>query len=253
MKYNLDNILCRRKTKEVIRDNDKVIKLFVENYSKANILNEALNQARVEENTNLNIPKLAEVSKIENRWALVSEFIDGKSLAELMENLPENFDKYLEKFVDIQLDVLSNSVPLLNRMKEKFARKISNLDIIDESTKYELLHKLEGMKNHTKLCHGDFNPSNIIIKEDGSYFIIDWAHVSQGNASGDAAKTYLLFVMDGKQEVADKYLQLFSQKSGIDLLNIQKWIPIVAASQLEKCAEEEKEFLLKCVNVVEYQ
>ena len=38
--------------------NGKTIKLFVENYSKADILNEALNQARVEEATDLYIPKL---------------------------------------------------------------------------------------------------------------------------------------------------------------------------------------------------
>ena len=62
MYYNLDNEIAKRATKDVYRDGDKTIKLFVENYSKANILNEALNQARVEE-TDLNIPKLLEVTK----------------------------------------------------------------------------------------------------------------------------------------------------------------------------------------------
>ena len=40
-----------------------IIKLFEENYSKADILNEALNQARVEEGTDLYIPKLLEYSE----------------------------------------------------------------------------------------------------------------------------------------------------------------------------------------------
>ena len=80
MYYNLENAIAERKNKTVYRDNDKTIKLFVENYSKADILNEALNQARVEEGTSLNIPKLIEVTKIENRWALVSEFIEGTPL-----------------------------------------------------------------------------------------------------------------------------------------------------------------------------
>ena len=42
-------VIAERKTKTVYRDNDKTIKLFIENYSKSNILNEALNQNRVEE------------------------------------------------------------------------------------------------------------------------------------------------------------------------------------------------------------
>ena len=61
MYLNLDNPIIERKTKTVYKDNDKTIKLFVENYSKADILNEALNQARVEEGTDLNIPNLIKI------------------------------------------------------------------------------------------------------------------------------------------------------------------------------------------------
>ena len=55
MEFNLINPIAERKTKTVYRDGDKTIKLFVENYSKADILNEALIQSRVEENTDLKI------------------------------------------------------------------------------------------------------------------------------------------------------------------------------------------------------
>ena len=64
MEYNLVNKVVERKTKEIYKDGDKIIKLFVENYSKADVLNEALNQARVEEGTDLYMPKLIEVTKI---------------------------------------------------------------------------------------------------------------------------------------------------------------------------------------------
>ena len=100
----LDNVIAVRPTKTVYRDGDKAIKLFVEGYSKSDILNEALNQARVEE-TGLNIPKIIEVTTIEGRWAIVSEFIEGNTLAELMEQYPDKLDEYLELFVDLQMDV----------------------------------------------------------------------------------------------------------------------------------------------------
>ena len=252
MEYNLNHPIVERKNKTVYRNNDKIIKLFVKGYSKADILNEALNQARVEENTDLNIPKLLEVTKIDDRWALVSENVEGQTLQELMNKNPSKIDEYLNKFVEIQLDILSHNVPLLNRIKDKYRRKIDAIKI-DENIRYELLQRLEGMERHTKLCHGDFNPSNIVVKDDGSYYIIDWAHVTQGNASADVARTYLLFSVENKVEIADKYLKLFSERSGIDIQNIQKWIPIVAAAQMEKGIEEEQEFLSKWINVIEFQ
>ena len=120
MNYNLNTKIVERKTKEVYRDGDKIIKLFVDNYSKADILNEALNQARVEENTDLSIPKLLEVAKVNNRWAIVSQLVEGKTLADMMAENPEKINEYLERFVDIQLEVLNHKVPLLNRVKEKY-------------------------------------------------------------------------------------------------------------------------------------
>lgn len=253
MHYNLDNPIAERKTKTVYKDSDKTIKLFVENYSKADILNEALNQARVEEGTTLNVPKLLEVTRIDGRWGLVSKHIEGTPLNKLMEEHPEKEEEYLNLFVDTQIKILSNSVPLLNRIKDKFRRKLSNAVNIDENTRYELMQRLEGMKNHTKLCHGDFNPSNVIIKENGEVYVIDWSHVTQGNASADAARTFLLFSIEGKSELAEKYINLFSEKSGITKANIQRWIPIVAATQMTKGKEEEQEFLSNWINVVDYE
>lgn len=253
MEYNLSNKIAERKTKEVFEDNGKTIKLFVEDYSKADILNEALNQTRVEEGTDLYMPKLLEVTKIGNRWALVSEHIEGTPLDVLMEQHPEKFDEYLRKFVEIQLTILSKQVPLLNRIKEKYRRKINEATNINDNIKYELLQRLEGMKNHTKLCHGDYNPSNIIINENGEYFVIDWSHATQGNASADVARTFLLFSIQGKTDVAEKYLDLFSEMSGISKGNIQRWIPIVAAAQMSKGRAEEQEFLHKWVDILDYE
>ena len=253
MYLNLDNPIMERKTKTVYKDGDKTIKLFVENYSKADILNEALNQARVEEGTDLNIPKLLEVSKIDNRWALVSEHIEGTPLDKLMEQHPEKLDEYMNLFIDVQLNILNHTVPLLNRIKEKYTRKINQTDSIHDNAKYELLQRLDGMENHNKVCHGDYNPSNVIIKEDGTAFVIDWAHVTQGNAAADSAKTFLLFSMEQREDLANKYLDMFAEKSGISKGLIQRWIPIVAASQMARATDEEREFLSKWIDVVDYE
>ena len=253
MEFNLDNIIATRPTKEVYKDGNKTIKLFVENYSKADILNQALNQARVEEATDLRIPKLVTVTKIGNRWALVSEHIEGRTLESIMKENPEKQDEYLNFFVDIQLNILSKRVPLLTHIKDKFRRKLQDATNIDDNTKYDLMHRLEGMKNHKKLCHGDYNPSNVIVMENGEVCVIDWSHATQGNASADAARTFLLFSMKGENEIAEKYIHLFAEKSGIPLNHLQRWIPIVAATQMTKGKPEEQEFLSKWVDVLDYE
>lgn len=247
----LDKIIAVRTGKTVYKDGDRVIKVFENGYSKADILNEALNQARIEE-TGLNIPKILGVSTENSKWAIISEYIKGKTLAQLMTENPDKFDEYLERFVDIQMEIHSKKAPLLTKLKDKMNRKINQADI-DATTRYDLHTRLEGMPRHNKVCHGDFNPSNIIITDDGTPYIIDWAHATQGNASADVARTYLLFWLDGNIEGAKKYMELFCKKSDTARQYIEKWLPIVAASQSVKGNSEERELLLSWVDVVDYQ
>ena len=248
---NSDKIIAVRTNKTIYRDGDKCIKVFSSDYSKADILNEALNQARIEE-TGLNIPKILAVETIDGKWSIVSEYIEGETLASLMEKNPDKEDEYLELLVDLQMEVHSKKAPLLNKLKDKMKRKISEADL-DATTRYELHTRLEGMPKHDKVCHGDFNPSNIIIKKDGTPYIIDWSHATQGNASADVARTYLLFVLSGKEDIAKKYMNLFCKKSDTARQYIEKWLPIVAASQSVKGKKEEREILLSWANVVDYE
>ena len=228
----LDRVIAVRNNKTVYRDGADCIKVFDSDYSKADILNEALNQARIEE-IGIRIPKIKEVLTVDGKWAIVSEYIKGKTLAQLMEEHPEKKHEYLELLVDLQMDVHSHTCPLLTKLKDKMNRKISAADL-DATTRYDLHTRLESMPKHNKVCHGDFNPSNIIIAEDGTPYILDWSHVTQGNASADVARTYLLFWLTGDIEGANAYLDLFCKKSDTAKQYVQKWMPIVAASQSVK-------------------
>ena len=247
----LDRVIAVRNNKTIYRDGDVCVKVFNDDYSKADVLNEALNQARIEE-TGLNIPKVLEVTMIDCKWAIVSEYIKGKTLAQLMAEDEDKKSEYLELLVDLQLEVQSKTCPLLNKLKDKMNRKISQSEL-EATTKYDLHTRLEGMPKHNKVCHGDFNPSNIIIAEDGTPYILDWSHATQGNASADAARTYLLFWLSGDINGAKEYLELFCKKSNTAMQYVQKWMPIVAASQSVKGNEKEREFLLSWANVVDYE
>lgn len=248
----LENVMAQRADKTIYRDGDKVVKVFSTDKKKSDVLNEALNQARVEE-SGLKIPKICDVTCLQDgRWAIVMDYVEGKTLASLTDEKPAEADKYLEMFVELQLKMHEKKVPLLNKLKDKMNRKIGETDF-SATVRYELNVRLESMPKHTKLCHGDFNPSNVIINDKGEAYIIDWAHATQGNASADAARTYLLFCLAGKQDMADKYLKIFCDKSDTAKQYVLKWLPIVAASQSVKGKPEEKEMLSKWVDVVEYE
>ena len=246
-----ENIVAERPGKQIFRDGDKLVKLFDRGYSKADILNEALNQARVEE-TDLNIPKIQAVSTVDGKWSITMDYIEGTTLEQLMEQNPGKTDEYLDLFVDVQMNIHSKRVPMLNFLTEKMNRKISAAEL-DATTRYDLHTRLNGMKRHFKLCHGDYNPSNVIITKDGTPYVIGWAHAPHGNGAGAVARTYLLFYLQGKNELGDKYLKLFCKKSDTAIQYVQKWIPIVAASRLVKAPDEEKEFLKRWIDVVEYE
>ena len=251
MSAELKELLSSSETVDVYKtDHNMVVKLFKEHMPKTAALYEALTHSRVEV-TGLPVPVIHEVSVIDGRWAITMDLIQGKTLAEIMKEDPANTDSYLEQMLDIQLTIHSKNVPKLSKLKDKLARQINALDEIDDIKKFELLSRLDSMPKHTKLCHGNFTPENIIINENGTY-ILDWVAARQGNASADVARTYLLFALNSP-ESADQYMAMFCKKTGTSKKYVQEWLPIVAAAQLTENKESERELLMKWINVVAYE
>ena len=246
-------LISKNATKSVYRDGDKAIKVFCKGFPKAEVLNEALISARIEELGDINIPATlaVEVDK-DGCWAIYKEFVDGKTMQQLMDENPDKLDEYLNQMVDLQLTIHSKTCPLLNKLKDKMARQISEIEELNPVNRYDLLTRLDCTPKHTKLCHGDFQPSNIIVKEDSTMYVLDWVHATQGNASADVARTYLLFCLSN-QETAEKYMDLFCKKTGTDKRYVQQWLPLVAAAQLTKKRPEEAELLHNWLNVCDYQ
>ena len=233
-------VLVKRPNKEIYVMDGKLYKQFDKSFKKSDILNEAINQARIEE-AGLPIPKIYDVNINESgTYSIVMEYIESKT------------DEYMRLFVEIQRDMHKYNVPLLNRTKEKFTRKLYDANI-DGNTKYELQMRLNGMPTHFKLCHGDYDPSNIIITDDGKYYILDWSHATTGNGSADASRTYLLFKLKGRDDLAEKYMELYCELNNTTRHYVSKWLPIVAASQSVKGKPEEREFLMKWATIAEYE
>lgn len=246
----LDQLIGKGMYNEVYKTGDITVKLFNEGYAKADVMNEAYVVARIEE-TGLNTPTIREVLNIDGKLAITMDYVEGKTLLQLMEEDSDNVEKYVDQLVDIQIDMHKMRCPNLPKLKDKLMDRIERSGL-DSTKKYELMTILDGAPKHKKVCHGDFTPENIIIPKDGKPVIIDWNHATQGNASADVARTYLWLCLYN-EGIADMYLDKFCDKSKTAKRYVQQWLPVVAAARIYKNVPGEQELLQKWVDIFQYE
>ena len=107
--------------KTIYRDGDTVIKEVCEGFPKAEVLNEALCNARVETIEALNVPKILGFTSVDGRWALIKEYVPGRTLEELMEENPDKLEEYMEQMVDLHLHSCTGMPPSQQAQREDHA------------------------------------------------------------------------------------------------------------------------------------
>ena len=250
----LKNFVASGDFYDVYESDGCAVRVYRDAKYKEKCLYAALTHARVETTlgaSSLKIPVLHEVSLIDGKWAISMDWINGKTLGMLIDENPDKADVYIDKLVDIQCEIHKQYMPLLSKLKDKLARQIKALDQIDEIKKYELLTRLDSMPKHIKLCHNNFSPDCVIINDEGTY-VLNWGSARQGNASADAAKTFLLLSLK-RPELAESFIDKYCQKTGTSKHYVQQWLPIVAAAQLDRGIEEQKELLMRWLDVFDWQ
>ena len=224
-----DSVLLERADKVVLRDKNSVLKIFGPSYKVSLILNEAMNEARAAE-TGLPVAKVIEVMKLRDHWCIRREWVEGETLADVMDKDKKSLQKYLRQFVAIQCEIFGKTSDRMGNLADKLDKQISASPLPKE-TRYDLHMKLQSFPRGKALCHGDFNPTNVIITPNGEWRVIDWSHVRLGDPLADVARTYLLFWLSGHIAAAEKYMALACEALKAKLADVQKWLPIVAAAE----------------------
>ena len=246
------SVLLERTDKVVTRDKNTVLKIFGPSYKVSAILNEAMNEARAAE-TGLPVAKVIEVLKLRDHWCIRREWVEGKTLADVMAADKKNLMKYLREFVAIQCEIFSKTSERMGNLADKLDKQISASPLPKE-TRYDLHMKLQSFARGKALCHGDFNPTNVIITPEGEWRVIDWSHVRLGDPLADVARTYLLFWLAGYVAAAEKYMALACEALKAKIADVQKWLPIVAAAESAKeQSKKNSELLLHWASVMDYE
>lgn len=251
---DLGELLMDRHNKKIFVKDGVITKVFDHTkYAASDVFKEAMNQAYALE-CGFHAPKVYDVFPVGEDWAISSEEIKGKTLETLLNEDPTHAKKYISELVKVQAHLLSHQSDNLKlpKLKDKLNFYISNSGL-DATTRYDLHVRLEKMPNHYKFCHGDVTLHNVIIREDGEVYALDWAHATRGNASGDAANTYLSLLLEKDEKLAEMYLKEFCKKCDIASQYVQEWVSVVSATKLVSTEDKAlREKLLRNINVVEY-
>ena len=238
--------IAQGNTAKIHLHDNQIIKVFHDYFPQDEAVKEAAKQEAVRA-SGLPVPRIFNVTKIDENPAIVMEYIKGRTLGDLLMENMEQAEYYFNISVDMQMKIHEVNLNSIESMAGKLKRQIYLAQKLTDIQKSGLIDKLDQMKYDISLCHGDFHLFNLIMS-DHKLFIIDWIDASIGDIRADVCRTYLLYSQQ-HQDLAELYLKLYCDKSGISEEEIMEWAPIIAGARLsEIIPTEDFERLLDIAN-----
>ena len=197
-----DNPIAAGNTAEIFDVGDgKVLKLFKKGYSQGTVENE-YSASRMAVSCGKYVPEIYEMIENNGRYGYYMERIYGESLLEMVMTGKIDPKSFMSLFTECHEKWLKNTSEELVSYKEWMINDISG-----KENSSELIAKIRELPDGKVICHGDFHPGNIIVSDDGTPVIIDFANICKGPKEYDIARTYcLLKEATAGQPIADMYL-----------------------------------------------
>jgi len=240
------NFIKKGNTAEIYLHDGKIIKIFNDNLPDTEAEHEAYKQ-RYAYSCGLPVPYVYDVTKINGKQVIIMEYITGKTIGELIRDDITKAEKYMSLSVDVQIKIHRVKANDFTLMTDKLSRQIHSARLISEKQKSTLLDKMYNFKYDNFLCHGDYHIENLILG-NGDTTIIDWVDASAGDIRADVCRSYILYSQFSK-DLAELYLHLYCEKSGIYKDEILMWDSIIAGARLSENMSDEKAGYL--ISVVE--
>lgn len=253
-------------------DGGKIVKLAKPN-TDINALETELHNCRMAWERGLPVPRPYDLVYFEGRPGIVFERVYGEPIinrfiASLQEQ-PNQFQKK-EAYEDI-LDACMTARLLhqihthtsadMPSQRANIKHDIWRAPYLPDVDKAAVIAQLDRLPMKLQLCHGDPNPGNILIRDNGSV-VIDWSNASAGNPEADLAE-YVIMVryailpthwppeanrmLDAAREtIIGRFMEEYERLSGIGLDEVEPWIAPLAARKLaaDGISEEEKKLLI---------
>ena len=161
--------------------------------------------------------------------------------------------------MDIQKEVAFE----LPSVHAKLKNDISAITELDQEEKNILYEYIDALPHGKCLCHFDFHPGNIMMR-DNQAVVIDWMTACVGDKLSDVARTGVMlkyaeipikskllkkFMRKFQNGIYQEYLKEYIRITGTSIAQIEKWeYPIMAARLREWVPKSEKQVLLNLVH-----
>lgn len=258
----MNKVIGQGRTAEIYKYSDtQILKLFLEGYEHLALqeYNIAMELAKIE----LPIPKVYAMVESNGRKGIIYEYITGKSMLSLISQNPLTVRKYGKELAKTQKSIHQTKMNSLISLKERLIHDIAHISSLTEAQRGDIIKYLQTLPDGDKLCHYDFHPDNLLIK-NGNVVIIDWMTASIGDPYADVCRTSLILTSNSVPPDTSKVMQMimgifrkslykiyiaeYTNKSKEVLFEIQKWLLPVAAARLMEAIPSEKEYL---INIIE--
>ena len=151
----------------------------------------------------------------------------------------------------------------LPALKASLAARIEASDLVPRRLAEFAISALHGLPDGDRLCHGDFHPGNIMLR-NGEPILIDWTNVTRGDPNADFARTNLMLRIGepppgstallralaqfgarfGRSILLSAYLRAYRRARTPDAALVEQWEVPVAANRLAENVEGERTKLL---------
>ncbi len=244
----LSTQVASRNTAKIFLYENQIIKVFNDFLPDTESIYEA-NKQRFARAAGLCVPEIFDVTTIDGKQAIIMEFVKGKTLGEILLENKDHAEHYMNISIEVQQNIHSLEAHSLEPMSLKLRKQIEVAKQLNNRQKDALLGKMEMITYKPTLCHGDFHLFNLILSDQNEQVtIIDWVDATAGDLRADVYRTYLLYEQFSP-DLANMYLRLYCQKSGLPEEEIFQWAPIIAGARLsENVSSENTERLLKIVH-----
>lgn len=199
--------------------------------------------SKLKENKNILVPKLYKMSSdevIQGREYIIYEYMEGKTLGQALGEgyiLKESFVRDVARclgqihnykydvagFLDENLKVKKELPPLFSWYKDfmrDMAQKRLGQDIIDKINRVikqneRILIKLD---EDIRLVHGDFQGTNILIKDNNLAGVLDWEFVMAGHPLADIGQ-FFRYEEHFNNKLIDAFEEEYNKNSTYILIN----------------------------------
>lgn len=151
----------------------------------------------------------------------------------------------------------------LPELRSELKRRIDGDPGIPNELRTLALDQLDRMRDGDALCHGDFQPDNVLLCPDGPA-VIDWPNATRGDPCGDFARTALMMKLGalppgapplirwgqwvGRGLFTRAYVSGYEERTRYEEEAVLRWKLVRAVERLADGLAEERDALLRATD-----